>query len=286
MFYSNINKKVKDFFEDKNYNLNRALKFEIKADKLKWSLENKLLPDGAVERELKATNEIDLDTFTLTASSKNNPKFEWNSKRLADYFDLSTTVNLKDKEKSLEIEAKKPLSKFNIATKTKYEWEKHKCILTVDTTYVGIENLAVGVSGKVEREANNNMNYLYDIGFQYEKSKDQIFSLATENCLASVKAGTVLKSDKNAFYGQVGYTLAGQATSWAVGLQRSISEASLITFVMRDNLSTSLLYNLTFPKNNVNAQVCWNSGYKKNPQNLNGPPERDSSIEYRVTVSL
>jgi len=109
MFYSNINKKVKDFFEDKNYNLNRALKFEIKADKLKWSLENKLLPDGAVERELKATNEIDLDTFTLTASSKNNPKFEWNSKRLADYFDLSTTVNLKDKEKSLEIEAKKTI---------------------------------------------------------------------------------------------------------------------------------------------------------------------------------
>jgi len=275
-YFGDINKKIKDFFDDKTYNLQRTLKLDVRDDKTKWSVENKLGEEGKLESELKATNDFGGETFTLTASSKNNPKLEWKSKLFSDYFDFSTTCV--GKESTLELEGKKSVSKFNIALKGKYKWDDKKCTSILDTTYVGIDHLVVGSSLKMDRIApQNNYVYSYDFGAQYDHSSSQSFSLVTEESLSKVNAGTILKFDHITSYAQVSYQLKGQNASeigWSVGVEKKLNDASKAAFVYRHDSKMSLLYNLDFPKNKVNAQVSCNYPYPKKP-----------NLEWKLTFS-
>jgi len=282
-YYSSIYKKVKDYFDDKNYDLNRTFKVNVKGDKTEWSLENKLLNDGKLESELKASVEYDQDTYTLTASNKDpekdkdkeNPKFEWKTKRFGNYFDLATTL----KQTNVEFEVKKPVSQFNVGVKSKYDWDLHKCTLGLNGTYVGVENLTVGTNINVERDSTNNYKQDYDLGAQYEVNRKQIYSLLTEKGMAKLKAGAIFKFDRASAYAQYIHVLKpdqkkdakadSNKDTWSFGLQQTLNDVSSISFVLRHDFSASLLYSMDFPKNRVNAQVGLNySQFEKEKNTL------------------
>jgi len=270
-YYSSIYKKVKDFFDPKNYDLQRTFKVNVRGDKTEWSLENKLTEDGKVESELKASNECEQDTWTLTASNKgpekdkkkDYPKFEWKTKRFSNYFDLSTTL----KQNNVEFEGKKPFSKFNVGLKTKYDWADPKCTFGVNTTYVGIENLVIGVNFNLDRAANNEFKQSYDLGFQYDVNKTQSYSLLTEEGLKKLKLGGIVKVDKTTGYGEFIYNINNEKElpTWALGLNQTVNDVSSVSLVFRHNYTLALLYNVDFPKNKVNAQIGVN--FEQNANN-------------------
>jgi len=268
-YFSSIHKKVKDFFDTKNYDLNRTSKINVRGDKAEWSFETKLTNDGKVESELKATNEFERDSITFTASNKDpqndpkkeNPKFEWKTKRLENYFDLTTTV----KQNIVELDHKKSQGKVNLQVITKYNWTDHKCYFTFSPTYVGIENLTVGAKFNLERDYNNQYTPQYDLGFQYDVNRNQLWSLVTEESMKKVKVGGVLKFDSTSAFGEFIYDLSTnvktdntKSSTYSVGLQHTFSDVSSGSLVFRDGYTGALLYNLDFPKQRVNAQLALN----------------------------
>jgi len=92
-----------------------------------------------------------------------------------------------------------------------------------------------------------------------------------------VKAGSILKYDKLTAYSQLIYDMKAKPedqAQWSLGLQKSLSDVSSATFYLRHDYSVSLLYNLDFPKNKVNGQVCCNAQFGKPP-----------SLEWKLTLS-
>jgi len=265
-YFSSIHKKVKDFFDNKNYDLQRTFKVAVRGDKTEWSLENKLTDDGKLESELKATNEFERDSITFTASNKDpdkdkkkeNPKFEWKTKRFENYFDLTTTV----KQNNIDLDHKKAQGQFNIQVQTQYDWKDHRCNLILSPTYVGIENLIVGAKYNLERKQNNEYRHAYDLGFQYDVNKRQLWSLVTEDSMKKVKVGGAFKFDDTTAYGEFVYDLSitdnQTPSTYSVGVHRKLSDVSSISSVFRHNYTAALLYNLDFPQNQVNAQLALN----------------------------
>jgi len=270
-YFSSIHKKVKDFFDTKNYDLQRTFKVNVRGDKSEWSLENKLTDNGKIESELKATNEFERDSIAFTASNKEQqqgkkeiPKLEWKTKRFNNYFDLTTTV----KPETIEIDHKRSQGKFNLQAITKYNWHEGKCFLTFSPTYVGIENLTVGAKFNLIRDEKNNYTQEYDLGFQYDVNRNQLWSLVTEESMKKVKVGGSLKFDNTSTFAEFIYDLTPPSantntenkppSSYSVGVNHTLSDVSSVSVICRQDFSTALLYNLEFPKNKVNAQVGLN----------------------------
>lgn len=268
-YFSSIHKKVKDFFDKKNYDLHRTFKVAVRGDKTEWSLENKLTDDGKLESELKATNEFERDTLTFTASNKDpdkdkdkeNPKFEWKTKRFDNYFDVTTTV----KQNIVEFDHKKQQGKFNLQAITKYNWIDDTCHLILSPTYVGIDNLIVGLKYNLERTTDNNYHHKYDLGFQYDVNKTQLWSLVTDNSMKKVKVGGAFKFDYTTAYGEFIYDLSKPekqnsqlASTYSIGVQSKLSDVSTVSAVFRHDYTAAFLYNLDFPQNKVNAHLGLN----------------------------
>jgi len=179
---------------------------------------------------------------------------------LENYFDLTTTV----KQTNVDFDHKKAQGQFNIQVQTKYDWKDSKCNLILSPTYVGIENLIVGAKYNLERKANNEYKHEYDLGFQYDVNKKQLWSLITEESMKKVKVGGVFKFDDTTAYGEFIYDLVIRdsnnepPSTYSVGVHRKLSDVSSASCVFRHNYTAALLYNLEFPQNKVNTQLALN----------------------------
>jgi len=180
------------------------------------------------------------------------------------------------KQNIIEFDSKKSQGKFNLQATTKYDWTDSRCYLTLSPTYVGIENLTVGAKFNLIRDQNNHYTQEYDLGFQYDINRNQLWSLVTEESMKKLKVGGAFKFENTSAFGEFIYDLSTKAdttnkppSTYSFGVHHALSDVSTASLVFRQDLSAALLYNLEFPKNKVNAQVGLNvkSAVLNNPSN-------------------
>lgn len=273
--FADIGKKVGDFFKPDVYRLQRTVKIEVVADKAKWSLENKLTKDNKIESELKASHDFGPETFTITTSNKDDPKFELKTKRFSNYFDL--TASLKDP--TLEVETKTVTnSKVNFLLKGTFGQDKD-AQAKVEGSYVGFNNLILGLGVNVNVPLQGTPPALkaFTFGAQYSPNPDHIFAVTADNGWERLKFQTQYKLREN-------YTAYGQVThcknndEWSVGLHNKLSDTSHLKLAVRHDYSGSILYNVDFPKSKANAQICYNHV-------LRNELSPSGSLEWKVTFS-
>jgi len=276
MFYSDIGKKVKDFFKSDTYNVGRTTKVEVKNENSQISVESKLTSDDQIRTELKQTYNWDKNSFTLTASNKESPKLELKTQQ---YFncDIKKTV----KSSTVDLEIKKSVAKFNTLTNLNYNWNDQSSVAKFETTYEGVDNLAVGFSASVSRQKSGQIERKdFDVGLQYNLAKDRAFVFTTGKNFKTFNFGSVYRfRETEVGYTQIDLNSSGQSLDWRVGVDHKCQDSSHVQAVYRNENVASVLYNVDFPQAKANVSVVCNCDFKKQ---LN----QWASFDYKLNFSL
>eukprot|EP01083_Nonionella_stella_P044524 119851_1 len=268
--FNNIGKRIDNFLKPKQYELNRTAKINVQSDKVKWSLENKLNKDGAIESQLNVSHQFDKDCLSLDTSTTKAPKFEIKTKRFESKFDLKGSIA--DPKLELNLCHKRP--KYSVCFDTTYDWSNQNCDGDLAVSYAGIDRLLLGTKLKVERSQKQQTLGItdYNVGLQFNRNADQTFAVTTENQLQKVNVGAEFKvRDNYRGFAQVSYNTGQEEKdtngplSYSVGVQRDITKTAKIRGVFRNDQTASVLYANRFSESNICAKIAANFDFTKAP---------------------
>jgi len=259
-----IGKRIDDFLKTKEYDLQRTAKINVSSDKVNWSLENKLNPDGAIDSELDVSHRFDRETLSLKTSTTKAPKFEVKSKRFESKFDLKACIQ----DPTLELNICQQRAKYTLCCDTTYDWANQNCEAELALSYSGVDRMVLGTKMVAKREGGKPLEVSdYNVGVQFNRNADQTFAVTTEKQFKKVKVGAEFQvRDSYRGFAQVSYQTADEETSplgYSVGVQRNISDTASVRGVVRSDQTMSVLYGNNFTDSGVCAKVAANFDFTK-----------------------
>lgn len=188
VFFKDFGKTINDLFKDSKYKLQRTLEVTAANDCSEWKTKTVISDKGKMKNELVyKQSDRSFGTVEVTVPTQGNMEINYTTPKLMDGLKTNVVVA----QPNVDLKAK--YCKGSIKTECKATL--NTATTSLDTVYVdasiGIDGFYVGGAMKVKPGAGNMSSMFadYNVGFQYNQSKNTTFSVSTANTLDKISTG-------------------------------------------------------------------------------------------------